>query len=204
MSWSRKFAKPIILKDGRTIGHSARRASSFWRCRANPTAAAVQYAGELLLNAADQGVDLTDAWAQLRRVPIVEGCSAPSECRRGVTVCRENRRRPTENTSVYEGVARVSDDDTVGGSREARHPPKRALAASNLAISHIRRIDEAIARVLRCRVIDLLKGPPKRMCSGKRARASWFRSCRFRGGGATKHARQPIVMRVERVPHADL
>ena len=23
-------------------------------------------------------------------------------------------------------------------------------------------------------------------------------------GGATKHARQPIVMRVERVPHADL
>jgi len=26
---------------------------------------------------------------------------------------------------------------------------------------------EAIARVLRCRVIDLLKGPPKRMCSGK-------------------------------------
>jgi hypothetical protein len=38
----------------------------------------------------------------------------------------------------------------------------------------------------------------------KRAGASWFRSCRFRGGGATKHAGQPIVMRVERVPHADL
>jgi hypothetical protein len=74
MSWSRKFAKPIILKDGRTIA-TLREARELILALPERTQQRPQwqYAGELLLNAADQGVDLTDAWAQLRRVPIVEG-----------------------------------------------------------------------------------------------------------------------------------
>jgi hypothetical protein len=81
MSWSRKFPKPIVIKDGRTM-ETLREASEIILALPERTQQRPhwQYAGELLIEAADHGLDLTDAWAQLRRALIVSrGCSRPSE-----------------------------------------------------------------------------------------------------------------------------
>jgi hypothetical protein len=74
MSWSRKFPKPIVLKDGRTIA-TLREASEIILALPERTQLRPhwQHAGELLTEAADHGLDLTDVWAQLRRALIVEG-----------------------------------------------------------------------------------------------------------------------------------
>jgi hypothetical protein len=74
LTWSRKFAEPIALKDGRVVATlSDARALLLTLPERYQLQAHWQYAGELLLNAAEHKSGLTDAWAQLRRALIVEG-----------------------------------------------------------------------------------------------------------------------------------
>jgi hypothetical protein len=72
--WTRKFAKPIVLKDGRTIATLGQARELILalpeRTQLRPY---WQYAGELLLDAAEQGVDFTDAGAQVRGALSAEG-----------------------------------------------------------------------------------------------------------------------------------
>jgi hypothetical protein len=74
MPWTRKFPQPIKLKDGRkiaTLGQARElmlalperhQIRPFW-----------QYAAELILEAAERGSSIDDAWAQLHRALTAEG-----------------------------------------------------------------------------------------------------------------------------------
>jgi hypothetical protein len=76
MAWSRKLPVSIRLRDGRriiTLEHARSimltlperyDVMPFW-----------QYAAELLIDAAEQGGDVQEAWAQLSRALEAEGCS---------------------------------------------------------------------------------------------------------------------------------
>jgi hypothetical protein len=67
MPWSRKFPSPIVLKDGRTIATLADASIIVLalpeRTRLRPH---WQYAGKLLLDAAEQESDPVDAWDAAR------------------------------------------------------------------------------------------------------------------------------------------
>jgi hypothetical protein len=74
MPWTRKFSNPIVLKDGRTIA-TLREAAELILTLPERTQLRPhwQYAGELLTETAEQGLDPIDAWAQFRRALIAEG-----------------------------------------------------------------------------------------------------------------------------------
>jgi hypothetical protein len=72
MTWSRKLAKPIALKDGRTIATLGEAREMMLSLPPIHRRGAVwQYAGELLAEGADDS--LADAEAQLERALKAEG-----------------------------------------------------------------------------------------------------------------------------------
>lgn len=74
MAWSRSFAEPITLKDGRVLA-TLSDAGALILARPGSAQSRLhwQYAGELLWEAAEREGDLADAWAQMRRALVVEG-----------------------------------------------------------------------------------------------------------------------------------
>jgi hypothetical protein len=74
MTWSRKLAKPIALKDGRTIATLGEAREMMLSLPPIHRRGAVwQYAGELLAEGADDMDSLADAESQLERALRAEG-----------------------------------------------------------------------------------------------------------------------------------
>ena len=78
MDWSRRFVEPIALKDSRVLATlSDARALLLALSERSQSRPHWQYAGELLLEAAEGDGDLTDPWAQMRRALVAEGMVSP-------------------------------------------------------------------------------------------------------------------------------